>query len=178
MKQKKGFLKYYIKIGNSYNSMLIVAFLIGVLLIASSYAWLSSSLNVRVNFLNMKVDNDSGLSISFDGVNFFEKVSAKQEIVMDELLQTYPNHSNQWARRGLLPVSTLGIHDNNSSKFTIFGNSRVARYKDENDKVFKFIRAHQFNEDKPRRDNHFVAFDLFLRNKSGSPMPDNLFFNT
>ena len=41
MKQKKGFLKYYIKIGNSYNSMLIVAFLIGVLLIASSYAWLS-----------------------------------------------------------------------------------------------------------------------------------------
>ena len=74
MKQKKGFLKYYIKIGNSYNSMLIVAFLIGVLLIASSYAWLSSSLNVRVNFLNMKVDNDSGLSISFDGVNFFEKV--------------------------------------------------------------------------------------------------------
>ena len=110
--------------------------------------------------------------------NFFEKVSAKQEIVMDELLQTYPNHSNQWARRGLLPVSTLGIHDNNSSKFTIFGNSRVARYKDENDKVFKFIRAHQFNEDKPRRDNHFVAFDLFLRNKSGSPMPDNLFFNT
>lgn len=176
MKNNKSSFKYYIKIGNSFNTMLIVAFLIGVLLIASSYAWLSSSLNVRVNFLNLKVANDSGLSISLDGKNFTESVSAKEETITDDIKGVYPNHVNQWARRGLLPISTLGIPDNNSDKFAIFGNSRVSHFVDNNIDT-KLINTHKIYETRSQKGNYYVAFDLFLRNKSGSPMPDNLYFN-
>ena len=54
-KEKRSKLWFIIKIGNNFNVMLIVAFFLGVLLIGSTYAWLSSSLDVRINFLNLTV---------------------------------------------------------------------------------------------------------------------------
>ena len=116
-KEKRSKLWFIIRIGNNFNVMLIVAFFLGVLLIGSTYAWLSSSLDVRINFLNLTVSNDSGLSISLDGINFGESVVVSEDILIDDLKATYPNHVNQWCGRGLIPVSTIGIKNPDSDKY-------------------------------------------------------------
>ncbi len=175
-KEKRSKLWFIIKIGNNFNVMLIVAFFLGVLLIGSTYAWLSSSLDVRINFLNLTVSNDSGLSISLDGINFGESVVVSEDILIDDLKATYPNHVNQWCGRGLIPVSTIGIKNPDSDKFLLFGNSRVGHYNYDDGTNEKLIDTHLMYEIAPNRHTYYVAFDLFLRNNSGSPMPDNLYF--
>ena len=54
----------------NFNLLLFVTFLSGVILIVSTYAWFYASLNVRVNFFNIKVTDEKGLFISLDGINF------------------------------------------------------------------------------------------------------------
>lgn len=175
-KEKRSKLWFIIRIGNDFNVMLVVAFFLGILLIGTTYAWLSSSLDVKINFLNLTVSNDSGLSISLDGINFGESVIVSEDILIDEVTATYPNHTNQWCGRGLIPVSTIGIKDSNSDKFYLFGNSRVAHYNYDDGRHEKLIDTHLMYEIAPNRFNYYVSFDLFLRNNSGSPMPDNLYF--
>ena len=48
----------------------VIIFLLGILLIFSTYAWFSTSLNVKVKTFNMVVTRNSGLSISFDAINY------------------------------------------------------------------------------------------------------------
>ena len=49
---------------------IVVIFFLGILLIFSTYAWFSTSLNVRIKTFNMIVTKNSGLSISFDAINY------------------------------------------------------------------------------------------------------------
>jgi hypothetical protein len=174
--KRRSKLWFIIKIGNNFNVMLIVAFFLGVLLIGSTYAWLSSTLDVRINFLNLTVSNDSGLSISLDGITFGESVMVSEDILMNELKATYPNHTTQWCGLGLFPISTIGIKNPNAEKFHLYGNSRLGTYNYEDGTSAKLIDTHLMYEIAPKKNSVFVAFDLFLRNNSGSPMPDNLYF--
>ena len=88
---------------------IFVIFMVGVLLIFSSYAWFSTSLNVKIKEFNMIVSRNSGLSISFDGINFDTAIEISRDSLINDLTKTYPNHVNQWAATGLTPVSSNGI---------------------------------------------------------------------
>ena len=91
--------------------------MVGVLLIFSSYAWFSTSLNVKIKEFNMIVSKNSGLSISFDGINFDKAIEISRDTLINGLTKTYPNHTNQWANSGLWSVSSNGISNPNASKF-------------------------------------------------------------
>ena len=49
--------------------IMFVIFLLGILLIFSSYAWFSTALNVKVKEFNMIVSKNGGLSISYSLIN-------------------------------------------------------------------------------------------------------------
>lgn len=155
--------------------MTIVTFFVVVLFIASTYAWFSSSLNARVKFFNMVVSNDSDLLISYDAVNYTSTIDISKEKIIDELKTLYPNHTNQWALRGLLPVSSTGISSPKSDRFAMFGNKRVLMTL-ENIGILKLIDAYQIDEVKADAYNSYIAFDIFLKNNSKSPISDNLYF--
>ena len=63
----------------NFNLLLFVTFLIGVILITATYAWFYASLNVRVNFFNIKVTDEKGLFISLDGINFGSTVEIDKD---------------------------------------------------------------------------------------------------
>lgn len=155
--------------------MLIVIFLLGVLLIFSAYAWFSTALNVKVKTFNMVVTRNSGLSISFDAINYDSYVEISRESLITSLKNTYPNNLSQWASTGLTPVSSPGIRNSNSYFFEIYSSSGV-RYRNKK-KDNGFITTVLAKEQVPRAFNSYIAFDLFFKNVTGSPVSDNLYLD-
>lgn len=154
------------------NILLIIAlFFTGVILIASSYAWFYASLNVKVDFIKMKVSDESGLLISLDGINYSDSVSVSREIIIDDVKKTYATNTNQWAIDGLFPVSTIGINNSSDSKFNIF----VSTVRQNKKTKVNYIDTFKLTENEASFTNYFIAFDVFLKNVTGSPYSDNLY---
>lgn len=154
----------------------LIILLSGILLIFSSYAWFSVNLNVKVKTFNMLVSKNGGLTISLDAINYDTFVEISADKLIKELKLTYPNNTSQWAGNGLVPVSTNGILDSNSNYYHICTTSGV-RYRNRT-KENGFVTTTPANESISREFNNFIAFDLFLKNVSGSPIPDNLYLET
>lgn len=168
--------KVYIKNQKLNNLLtLIVVFFFGVLLIFSTYAWLSTALNVKVRNFTMKVSQNSGLTISLDGIHFGSYVDISSEILIEQLVETYPTNTSQWAGAGMIPVSSPGIRDANSPRFDIYASGGV-RYKGRT-KENGFVTTQLAEEIGRTEFNRFIAFDIFLKNQTGSPVSDNLYLN-
>jgi hypothetical protein len=155
------------------NSLFIITLFTGVLLIVSSYAWLSASLNVKIKFFDLSVSTDNGLFISLDGVEYSDSIEISLNSVINDLRATYPNHTNQWAAGGLWPVSSNGIKTPNNDKFDIY-IGEISRYKLKL-RNRKFLNTRLGSEDNYSSYNAYIAFDIFLKNVSGSPKSDNLY---
>lgn len=153
--------------------MFLVILSFGTLFIVASYAWFSTNLNVKINMFQMSVTKNTGLSISLDGINFDTYVEISKEILIDQLKNRYPNNESQWASGGLTPISSNGILDSNQNKFDMYASSGV-RYRNMEMKN-GYIRIINAKENGISDLSNFIAFDLFFKNDSGSPMPDNLY---
>ena len=66
-----------------------------------------------------------------------------------------------------------GIKNNNSYFFDIYSSGGV-RYKNK-ELVDGFVSTTLTKETNRRSFNNFIAFDLFLKNETGSPISDNLY---
>ena len=169
--EKKTFTRKKI---DKFNKMALIAFFTGVLLIISTYAWFSVNVNVKVENFDVVVASDSGIFISIDGVNFSNSVIVSRETVITNLFDLYPNHINQWATGGMWPISTNGIRDNNMHLFDLYeGDVRGYVYGRRTENIR--LNTRRIIEDRPSSNNVYLAFDIFLKNVSGSPNPDNLY---
>ena len=153
----------------------IVAIFFGVLFIFSSYAWFSTNLNVKVKMFKLSVSKNSDLSISFDGIDYDYTIELTKDFILNELANTYPTHNSQWNANGFIPVSSRGVTNPNDPRFEFYETSGVRYKRKKNDDGFLYTKL--VTEDTPRKYNSYIAFDVFIRNKTGSPRPDNLYFN-
>ena len=131
-----------------------VIFFFGVLLIFSTYAWISTALNVKINTFKMQVSRNSGLTISLDGVHFGSYVEISAETLIEGLKDIYPTNTNQWAASGLIPVSTLGARDNNTPTFDVFVSGGV-RYRARN-KSNGFVTVELYKEEHSNEFNRYI----------------------
>lgn len=154
---------------------IIVIILLGILLIFSTYAWFSTNLNVKIKTFRMEIQKNSDLAISFDGINFEHSLEITRESIIEDLEELYPTHNNQWAANGFIPVSTSGIPDTNTSKFDMYETSGVMYARKDRERQNGFLRTRLAKEDEPREYNSYLAFDLFIKNDTGSPVSDNLY---
>ncbi len=155
--------------------LMIVAFFVGVVFIVSSYAWFSTALNVKVKNFNMIVSKNSGLSISFDGITYDSYVEISEDMLINKIRKTYPTNTSQWPALGLVPVSTNGIKTNNNDKYDVFAGGGVSYKNRKRDNGF--VMTSLVNEDKINDLSYYIAFDIFLKNVTGSPVDDNLFLD-
>ena len=154
---------------------IIVILLLAILLIFSTYAWFSTNLNVKIKTFRMVIQKNSDLSISFDGINFEHSLEINKETIIDELNTVYPNHTNQWAANGFIPVSSAGIPTTNTPKFNMYETSGVMYARKDREKLNGFLRTRLAKETEPREYNSYLAFDVFIKNDTGSPVADNLY---
>ena len=156
--------------------LFLITFFACVTLIFATYAWFSASLNVKVKFFNVKVSTDTGLFISLDGINFSDTIEISRDSVIYNLRQNYPNHTNQWADYGLWSVSSNCIPNANSSKFAVYDGS-MDKYRDKERKGQRYINTVLSPQNNASSNNRYIAFDIFLKNVSGSPNKDNLYIS-
>lgn len=149
---------------------------LAVLLIFSTYAWFSVNLNVRVKTFNMIVTKNNGLTISFDGINFDTSVEISKDALIRELRTLYPNNTSHWSSNGLTPVSSNGIPNRNSSTFDLYASEGGVRYLHKN-RQNGFINTSLLSDDGVKEFSYYIAFDLFFKNDSGSPIADNLYLD-
>lgn len=166
---------------HKYNKKIIilVIFLLGVFLIFSTYAWFSTNLNVRINTFKMSVERSSGLMISFDGINFDSVLEINADTLINDLKNTYPDNVSQWATNGLVPVSSNGNSDANSYFFDIYYSPGGVLYSvKDKERRRGFISTTKAQENQRRNFSRFIAFDLFFKNDTASPIADNLYLDT
>ena len=162
------------KINPKVTKFIIVMF--GILLIASSYAWFSTNLNVKIRTFNMIVMKNGDLTISFDGVNFARSIEITKGAIYSNLGEIYPNYYTQWPTRGLIPVSSPGLLDSNSKNLAIFETNGVL-YK-RKDPERGFVKVGLSKETRPYEHSKYLAFDIFIKNETGSPVSDNLYLTS
>ena len=155
--------------------IIVIIVLLGILLIVSTYAWFTTNLNVRIKTFTMSVNKNTGLLISLDGINFDTTIEVSYETLFEELPELYPNNLSQWSEGGMVPVSSNGITNHNSELFNIFSSSGV-RYRTK-DKTDGYLTTNMVQEYEPNPFNRYLAFDVFFKNDSNSPVSDNLYFD-
>lgn len=171
--KKENLIRYIKNDKHRFFLSILVIFFLGILLIFSAYAWFSTSLNVQIKTFNMIVSRNSGLSISFDAINYDKSLEISEDFLINQLVETYPNNLSQWSGNGLVPVSSPGIINRNNYFFEIYRSSGV-RYKNR-DSDEGYVTTVLSRESKRRSVNDFISFDLFLKNETGSPISDHLF---
>ena len=161
---------------NNIKGSMFVILCLGVLLIFATYAWFSTSLNVKIKTFNMVVTKNSGLMISFDAVNYDTSLEISANAILNDIRNTYPGHSNLWSTNGLTPVSSNGITNPNSPVFNIFAADGGVKYY-KRDKSRGFVTTKQIQENGPKQFSYYIAFDVFLKNETDSPVSDNLYLD-
>lgn len=156
-----------------FNLLFLITAVTGVILIYSTYAWFSASLNVVISDFSMTTKSTDGLYISLDGITWAESVNITENDMITRLTDTYPYHETQWSQE-LGPVSTMGLLDNNSNRFIFYTHKphRVLRPNYENTDKLSFF---QVEESGVNKNNLFVAFDVFFKNVTPSPYSDNIY---
>ncbi len=172
---KKSFIQRRMEImgKRKFYLVLFYIFLLALLLIVATYAWFSTALNVQIRNFNVVAARNSGLTISYDAINFGSYLDINEDTIVNNLGDLYPTHTNRWVGNGLVPVSTVGLSSTLNSKFSIY-HSQGVFYRNY-DLTKPFIYAEQSEETIPNTYSYFVAFDIFLKNDSGSPVADNLY---
>ena len=90
--------------------------------------------------------------------------------------RTYPNFKTMWNTNGLIPVSTNGNSSRNSYFFDVYTTTGVF-YPNLHDKTTGTVTTNLYDQSKPKKYSYFLAFDVFFKNDSGSPVADNLYFD-
>lgn len=158
-----------------FNTILIAIFITSIVFIYSTYAWFSSSLDVTISDFKMTTNSIDGLYISLDGVTWSDSIEVSGENMKNLLHQSYKNHTTQWSY-ALSPISSIGIKDNNNDKFNLFGNKRdlVENLNYTTKDRIDFINL---KEEEPNYRNLYVAFDIFIKNRTPSPYNDNIYID-
>jgi len=156
-----------------FNTLIFLAFVTCLVLIYSSYAWFSSTLDVKLNNFRAVVDPETGIYISLDGINWGSTIEISEENIINKLANSYPGNTNQWSQ-GMTSVSTIGQKNPTDNKFAMYGNKTpfLGRIFPSNRSEIDIIKL---DENKPNNGADFIAFDMFIKNLTTSPYSDNLY---
>ena len=154
----------------------LICTLCTVILVVSTYAWFIGMKTVNVASFDVEIAATDGLSLSLNGEYWAETVNISstnykysEAAVKTEQKQNYiyNGSTNTWGGSGLIPISSIGQVDADASRLIMFekgsltttaGGYRLMASRVKNETV----------ESNKEEGNGFVAFDLFIRNLSGS----------
>ncbi|HHX94175.1 MAG TPA: DUF5011 domain-containing protein [Tenericutes bacterium] len=151
-------------------NLIAMSALSALVLIVSAYAWFIGMQSVHVTNFEIEIAVAEELFLSLDGENWTTNLSiSREDVEGTEQGKPYPNHTNSWGGAGLIPMSSVGEIDLQASRLKLYEKasftaspggwriltSRVQNYYDEEE----VLASEQ---------DGYVAFDLFIKNLSGS----------
>lgn len=153
--------------------------LTSIIFVVATYAWFIGTTQIAVNEFEIGVKSGDGLTLSLDGVSFTNSVTVSEDAVTTGLTDSYATHTNHWVGDGLVPLSSTGVMNKEASALNLFSKTSITSltggYLLRADAITNTgTRAvtpegegETVNVPIPEEQDGYVAFDLFIKNKSG-----------
>ena len=175
-------------------NLVMVTSLSAVVLIASTYAWFTGLQSVSVEPFTVEISSADSLELSLNGEQWSDTLTLTKENILnkeenlgaDKVAQkAYKTNTNNWPinqapstsgdegqRFGLVPISTIGAMNTATSRMIMYEKSSIATtpggYR---------LLASTVDNDKSateQKQKGYVAFDLFIKNYSGTQYLTNM----
>jgi len=143
-------------------NMVIVCTLLAVVLSVSTYAWFIGMRTVNVSSFDVEIASTDSLLLSLNGSAWDTTVSISKD-TLDTV--SYSGHTNSWGGEGLFPISSIGDMDSTSSRMKLFEKASLTTTPG----GYRLLasRVHNYEPENSEQDG-YVAFDLFIKNFSGT----------
>ena len=174
-------------------NLVMVTSLSAVVLIASTYAWFTGLQSVSVEPFTVEISSADSLELSLNGEQWSDTLTLTKDNILntgelgaDKVAQkAYKTNTNNWPinqapgttdedgkRFGLVPISTIGAMNTATSRMIMFEKSSMTTtpggYR---------LLASTVDNDKSateQKQKGYVAFDLFIKNYSGTQYLTNM----
>lgn len=143
----------------SFKSSILLLLLLAVLLISSTYAWFTANQTVTVSSIQVNVKASNGLQISTDASNW--KATITNDDLITNIATSYSTNTNQVPTE-LAPVSTSG--GVTAGNLDMYYGTVVTN--DDGDYVLTSTKQ----TDTAGTTGYYIAFDLFLRVETNTPI--------
>ena len=144
-------------------NLVMVCTLCAVVLTVSTYAWFIGMKTVNVSTFDIEIATTEGLYLSMDGSSWSYHLDTKDAT-------EYIGNTNTWAEDGLIPMSTVGDMDSTSSRMKLFEKASLTTttggYRLLSSRVQNYATSP--DDGKFYQGEGYVAFDLFIKNLSGT----------
>jgi hypothetical protein len=139
-----------------------ISSLIAVIISVSTYAWFIGMRTVNVSSFDVEIASTDSLLLSLDGATWDTTVTISKSNLESV---SYVGHTNNWGGSGLFPVSTIGDMDVAASRMKLFEKASLTTTPG----GYRLLasRVHNYEEANDEQDG-YVAFDLFVKNFSGT----------
>ena len=142
--------------------------LCAILLTVVTYAWFIGMKTVNVSSFDVSIASIDSLLLSIDGETWLDEVKINRDNYKLEGTN-YTNNTNSWGGSGLIPMSTVGKINTETSRLTLYEKGSLTTtpggYR---------IMASEVQNGGAQEVNGYVAFDLFIKNLSGNEYYPNL----
>ena len=143
---------------------------------SATYAWFIGMRTVNVNPFEVEIAATEDLQLSLDGIHWSDTVSINKDNYMNpntsdptknnrtDESNKYPTNTNNWAGRGLIPVSTVGEIDTTASRMKLYEKGSLTATKG----GYRLMASRVPNYEAGSNPDGYVVFDLFIKNSSGT----------
>ena len=144
-------------------NLVLLCSICAVVLTVSTYAWFIGMKTVNVSTFDIDIATTEGLFLSMNGKDWSYQLDAKGS-------PAYVGNTNTWAENGLIPMSTVGDMDDTASRMKLFEKASLTTshggYRLLTSRVQNY--ATSADDGKFYQGEGYVAFDLFIKNLSGT----------
>ena len=143
---------------------------------SATYAWFIGMRTVNVNPFEVEIAATEDLQLSLDGIHWSDTVSINKDNYMNpntsdptknnrtDDSNKYKTNTNNWAGRGLIPVSTVGEIDTTASRMKLYEKGSLTATKG----GYRLMASRVPNYEAGSNPDGYVVFDLFIKNSSGT----------
>ncbi|NLW14830.1 MAG: hypothetical protein GX038_01010 [Erysipelothrix sp.] len=161
------------KIKNRHNkrirNLIVALSLTAIILSVSTYAWFVGMRTVNVSPFNVEIATTEDLELSLNGKDWDYTVAINAENYNDAVDTVYEDHTNWWAGRGLIPMSSVGDIDSASSRLMLYEKASLTATPGGYRLMASLVNNGLDGEGNLGSEvNGYVAFDLFIKNYTGT----------
>ncbi|MDD4705615.1 MAG: DUF5011 domain-containing protein [Bacilli bacterium] len=145
-------------------NLVIIFALTAVIIGVSTYAWFVGMRTVSVSSFDVDIAGTESLLLSLDGSTFSETVT----INGSNYSTAYTGNKNWWAGTGLIPMSSVGVINADSSRLELYEKASLTPSPG----GYRLLASKVDNSTSEQ--NGYVAFDLFVKNFTGEDYIETL----
>ena len=148
-------------------NLIFIFSITAVVFSVSTYAWFIGMRTVNVSSFDVEIAGTDSLALSLNGSDWNTTVAIDQSTMNSA---SYVGNTNNWGGAGLFPVSSIGTMDADASRMELYEKASLTSTPG----GYRLLASRVKNFDANPEQDGYVAFDLFVKNFSGTQYIDAL----